>query len=368
MNNHRSARVCLVPQVSGVGGMVSFRAKFSAGLAERGIQVCDRLDDYPYDAVLVIGGTRQLTGLLRAHRRGIPIVQRLNGMNWLHRVRRAGQKRQVSLRHYLRAEYGNALLALIRSRLADRIIYQSRFSQAWWERKYGWTAAPGRVIYNGVDLHQYRPQDGSALPGDRCRVLLVEGSLGGGYEIGLQTAVRLAQLLAERIRQAGLAQWPAGVELMIVGRVSPDVQSAWNQILAQSTDPTAVRLAWQGLVPRDDIPRLDNSAHLLYSADVNAACPNSVIEALACGLPVLAFDTGALPELVCSSAGRVAPYGGDPWRLDPPDLPGLTDAAVEILDSQAQLRRGARLRAENMFGLETMVDQYLHVLLAEGSK
>jgi len=102
---------------------------------------------------------------------------------------------------------------------------------------------------------------------------------------------------------------------------------------------------------------------LLYSADVNAACPNSVIEALACGLPVAAFDTGALTELVVGDAGRIVAYGGDPWQLDPPDVPALVEAALEILGNQERFRAAARARAEAAFGLDQMVDGYLQILL-----
>src|SRR5512143_582318 len=124
-------RVCLIPNVSGVGGMVSFRGRLVSGLEKRGIEVSYELNDRPYEAVLVIGGTRDLAGIWRAKRRGVPITQRLDGMNWIHR------KRQTGWRHYLRAEYGNIILSLIRSQLADRIIYQSEFSHQWWERVYG---------------------------------------------------------------------------------------------------------------------------------------------------------------------------------------------------------------------------------------
>ncbi len=116
-------------------------------------------------------------------------------------------------------------------------------------------------------------------------------------------------------------------------------------------------------MPHEQIPALDRSAHLLYSADLNAACPNSVIEALACGLPVAAFATGALPELVTGDSGRLVPYGGDPWKLDKPDIPALAQAAAEILQDQARFRMAARQRAEEAFGLDTMVDRYLDVLL-----
>jgi len=102
---------------------------------------------------------------------------------------------------------------------------------------------------------------------------------------------------------------------------------------------------------------------LLFAADINAACPNSTIEALACGLPVVAFDTGALHELVSGDAGRVVAYGGNPWLLEPADVPGLARAANEVLVDQPRFRQGARRRAEEAFGLDTMVEGYLTCLL-----
>jgi len=88
-----------------------------------------------------------------------------------------------------------------------------------------------------------------------------------------------------------------------------------------------------------------------------------VIEALACGLPGAGFATGALPELVTSDSGRLVSYGGDPWKLEKPDLPALTAAAVEILQNNAHFRQSARRVAEEAFGLDKMVDRYLDVLL-----
>ena len=339
-------RICILPRLSGVGGMVSFRSRIASGLARQGVQVCSDLADEPYRAVLVVGGTRQLLGLWRLRRKGVRIVQRLDGMNWLHRLRR------TSVRHYLRAEYGNFLLRFIRDRLADRVVYQSQFARGWWERRYGAARAPATVVYNGVDLEEFSPDGPEKPPQDHYRLLLVEGSLLGGYELGLEVAVGLV----ERLNTAHSRQLGKPLELMVAGRVSPQLQAGWD-------GHPAAPIRWAGLVPGDRIPALDRSAHLLYSADLNAACPNSVIEALACGLPVLAFATGALPELVTGAAGRVVPYGGDPWRLEPPDIPALGLAASEVLLDQERFRQGARQRAEAALSLERAVAGYLSALL-----
>ena len=340
--------------------MVSFHHKLADGLGRRGIAVSHDLRDFPYQAVLVIGGTRDLSGLLQARKRGIPVVQRLDGMNWLHRlsgVRRAGW------RLYLRAESGNLLLALIRSRLASRVVYQSAFARRWWERKRGLAPVGDTVIHNGVDLDFFCPRGEERPPEDRWRVLMVEGSLMGGYEQGLSVAMQLAGRLGELLAEQTRSSVPAIVELMVVGRVPESLRNRWDEELRRSRQTPHVVLNWSGQVPHEQIPAIDRAAHLFYSADINPACPNAVIEALACGLPVAAFDTGALPELVTDGSGRLAAYGSDPWKLGTPDVETLAHAAAEILDDLDSFRSAARRRAEAAFGLDKMVDAYLNALL-----
>jgi glycosyltransferase involved in cell wall biosynthesis len=334
-----SERICVVPKVHGVGGMVSFLHKFSAGAQARGVQVSTDMEDGPFSALLVIGGTRHLPSLMRARRRGVRVVQRLDGLNWIQRVR------PISLRHTLRAEYGNLSLALIRRFVAQRIVYQSAFSRSIWEQRYGAPQTPFSVVYNGVDLQTYSP--GSERAPGLYRLLVVEGSLGGGYEGGLENALRLAEGLAAR-------GWK--MEVQVVGQVDAQLQAHWSA-------KSALPLRWSGLVQREAIPQLDRQAHLLFSADVHPACPNSVIEALACGLPVVAFDTGSLAELVPPGAGFIGPYGSDSWKLEAPQVANLLDGTEVILKDWDSYSQGARRQAEAAFGLERMLDGYMDALL-----
>jgi glycosyltransferase involved in cell wall biosynthesis len=103
----------------------------------------------------------------------------------------------------------------------------------------------------------------------------------------------------------------------------------------------------------------------MYCAEVNPPCPNSVIEALACGLPVIGFDSGSLKELVTDDAGSIVPYGANPWKLETPDISALAASAGEMLEKQGQVRAAARRRAESAFGLDSMVESYLKVLLED---
>jgi glycosyltransferase involved in cell wall biosynthesis len=320
--------------------MASFRAKFETGLHQRGIEVTHNPDETA-DAILVIGGTRHLLPLWRARRRGLHIVQRLDGVNWVQRVRWSG------VRYSVRAEYGNALLAFIRNHIADRVIYQSEFIRNWWENWYGVARVPAHVILNGVDLETYALAGQNAvLSKPPYRILVVEGSLAGGLDMGLRAAVRLTESLS--------ATFP--VKLTIAGKVDEQTKARFEQ---ESKFP----IEFLGVIQHEQIPDLMRSSHLLFSAEINPPCPNSVIEALACGLPVIGFDTGSLRELVGDEAGRLAPYGGNQWKLEQPDVPALAETAIEILQNQERFRKAARARAEELLSVDKMVDAYLNVLL-----
>lgn len=340
--SEENGSICILPRLVGIGGPASFRARLVAGLEARGIPVVTDPDDPACRALLVIGGTSRLWELQKAQKRGLRIVQRLNGMNWIHRRRFTG------VRHFIRSEYNNFILSLVRRRFADRIVYQSNFARTWWQTVYRGVAAQNTVIYNGVDLEQFRPIDSQKPPQDHYRVLLVEGHLGGGNEDGLRNAANLTRLLNEKMDRP--------VRLMVAGKVPASLQKFYDENFPQIID-------WAGIVKREQIADLDRSAHVLFSADLNAACPNSVIEALACGLPVVSYATGSLPELLDGDAGVVVPWGSNYWKLEPPDLDVLVEAAQKIIGEQDKFRHAARTRAEASFGLDTMVERYIEVLL-----
>jgi hypothetical protein len=59
------------------------------------------------------------------------------------------------------------------------------------------------------------------IPEDRIRILLVEGSIGGGYEWGLETGIQLAEHL--------VFAYSHKIEVMVVGKISTSLQQRWKE-------------------------------------------------------------------------------------------------------------------------------------------
>jgi glycosyltransferase involved in cell wall biosynthesis len=99
------------------------------------------------------------------------------------------------------------------------------------------------------------------------------------------------------------------------------------------------------------------------SLDVNPACPNTVIEAMSCGLPVVGFDTGSLSELVPENCGKVVDFGGDPWALDLPKVEPLYEAIVDILERYSFYSRNARSYAVAHYDIRDVTARYVNVIV-----
>ncbi|MEO0271928.1 MAG: glycosyltransferase family 4 protein [candidate division WOR-3 bacterium] len=340
--NHMPKRVCISMKPGNAGGPSSFARKLTAGLENRGIAVTYSLADRPYDAVLVVNATRELGALWQCKREGIRIVQRLGGLNWAHRFLPVGWK------GFVLAEIRNQLMRLVRARIADAVVYQSHYAQDMWEQKYGPARVPTTIIYNGVDLSLFHPEGERYQPRAEVCLISVEGALGNDPWL---IPVQVAQKLIEQ----GL-----DVELLMFGAPQFGVEAKLSKYPF---------VKFMGVVRNHDLPQYYRAAlAYIYTDVVMGWCPNSVIEALACGTPVVGFRVGALPEMLGALCNDwCVEYGSDPFRMEEPKgIAQLATVVRKLAEDQEEARLAARRLAEERYGLEQMVDRYAAILFQEG--
>jgi len=174
---------------------------------------------------------------------------------------------------------------------ASHVFYQSVFCKRAADRFLGTTPASWEILYNGVDTNMFTPAPREPLAGRPLKLLLTG-------KIGKSTMSRLLSTIE------GLAAARKGgidAVLDVYGFVAPEVMVEASIMID--------RLGLHGEVIFCGSYTRENAAAIYRSADVyvmnkhNDACPNAVLEAMACGLPVLYSASGGVPELVGEEAG-----------------------------------------------------------------
>ena len=317
------------PHPPGGGGPGSFQTRFEKALRSEGAEIAYAGSNIRPDVVFVVGGTKRIIWLLRLKWKGVPIIHRLDGLAWLHR-----RKGWIT---FLYGEWGNFLFKFIHSFIATHVVYQSKFVNHWWDRS-GWRKPKNySIIYNGVDLEELKP---CSTPGSPIDLLCVEGTLDySPYAIDL-----LNYLQSELIEKSDYRK------LILYG----GFQNPANE---RKLHP---QIDYRGRVSRSKLPGIYKNAVYL-SLDVNAACPNTVVEAMACGLPVVGYDTGALRELA-GNAGEVVEYGGDPWRRKMPDFRRLKKRLLSAWIEYEDISKRNLERARGSLNMPNMVNEYLTVI------
>lgn len=312
------------------GGPGSFQARLVAGLEAAGHQISYSIDESKADAIFVISATRKLKQLYSQSRRGTPIVQRLDGLNWLHR--RLSTRR--GWRDFVYSETANWNINFVHSFLSDTVVYQSRFVESWWKRS-GWRQPKSTaIVHNGVRLDEFFPKRPSA----EISLVCLEGNL----DYSPYSAELLNDLY---VRLQGR------IKLVLYG----------NFYYAHQKKKLNPAIDYRGVLSAEKVSdALQNSIY--FSLDVNAACPNTVVEALACGSPVVGFDTGALRELVPPDAGCIVPYGGNPWKLEYPSVDQLVDSVLNIRERWDVYSQAARAIAESRYDINHVVQRYITII------
>jgi glycosyltransferase involved in cell wall biosynthesis len=225
------------------------------------------------------------------------------------------------------------------------------------ERSMLWAGvAEARVIPYGVDRKVFRPAtdpDGLRAelgfpPGARILLFAANGIRENEWK-DFRTLRAAVALVAERLRD--------DVVFVALGERAPSEHFGRAEIR---------------FVPyeRDDhrVARYYQASHLYVHAALAETFPNSILEALACGVPVVASAVGGVPEQVnpierrgwtAAAKGGTAPTGALVEASDPNALANAIELCLDDESFRRELAANAAADAANRFDLERQVDDYL---------
>lgn len=240
--------------------------------------------------------------------------------------------------------WASQLCSATSSWLPERIVCCAESSRRAHE-KMGYPPEKMRVIYNGFDLSQFKP-DPSARPS-------VRGELGVDSDtllIGMMGRFDAPKDHRNFIRAAALLRkLMPGVEFVLCG-MNVDRH---NETLNRWIREAGVHDCFHLLGRRADVPRITAALDVAsLSSSYGEAFPLVLGEAMACGVPCVTTDVGDSAVIV-GDTGCVAP---------PRDPVALAESWMEILEmspeGRAALGRSARRRIKENFDLSDTVLRY----------
>jgi glycosyltransferase involved in cell wall biosynthesis len=198
------------------------------------------------------------------------------------------------------------------------------------------------IIPSGIDSHQFKPveqfqaREKFNLPHDQHLVMFGAGSTTGDPRKGFQ-------YLLSALQRLDSTQWGDRLELVVFGEEQPD-----------SALPVNFKVRYLGRLKDNDLLASAYSAvNVFVAPSVQDNLPNTVLEALACGTPCLAFDIGGMSDMI-----RHKQNG---YLAKPFDITDLAQGITWILQDdhrQLWLSNQARTGTIEKFATKTQSKRY----------
>ena len=191
---------------------------------------------------------------------------------------------------------------------------------------------PVHCINNGIDLNQFKPSENYKKLKEKLHLKNKKIILGVAStwdkRKGLDDFVQLASVI------------DTSYQIILIGLTSAQIQVLPKNIMGVQRTESIAELA-----------NYYSMAAVYVNPTHKDNFPTTNIEALACGTPVITYDTGGSPEAIDAQTGKIITKG---------DVKGLWNGIQELaLLPQEHYNKVCRNRSEQLFNKEYRYQEYL---------
>jgi glycosyltransferase involved in cell wall biosynthesis len=199
------------------------------------------------------------------------------------------------------------------------------------------------VIPNGIDTEKYKPINKEVaratynLPQDKHLILFSAFSAVSDKRKGNQFLVHALEIMS----QAG---WGSKIELVVIGASRPE-----------NPPDMGMKVHYMGHL-HDEISQvlLYSAADVVVAPSMQENLSNTVMESLACGTPVVAFNIGGMPDMIDH---QINGYLATPF--EPNDLANGIQWVLEDKSRYDIISLRARQKVEECYALKAVAKRYL---------
>jgi glycosyltransferase involved in cell wall biosynthesis len=182
-------------------------------------------------------------------------------------------------------------------------------------KRLGFSGGPAAVLRNGVDTELFHEEPRASV---RERL--------GLHGVVAMSVGNLVELKGHHLAIEALQSLP-GVNLVIIGD-GPEARSLKALAKSCQLEP---RVRFVGVVPQTELRAYYSAADLLILASSREGWPNVLLEAMACGTPVVATRVWGVPEIVAAPEAGVL--------VDERSAPALADGVRRLLGANIKRHR-----------------------------
>jgi glycosyltransferase involved in cell wall biosynthesis len=202
--------------------------------------------------------------------------------------------------------------------------------------------AAWRLLPNGLDLEHYRPDAA------RREEFRREHGLTSEPVVGVACALRPRKQLEHLFEAVSRLSVP-GVRILLAGSAVPGDEAYAENLLQQAKQRLGNRLLHVGHLT--ELRGFYNALDICVNTSQEEACSITILEALACGCPVVGYPSKSVDEQVLPGGGEIV--GQD--RVE--ELTAALDRWLSDPRKLTEARRGARRRVEENYDIRDLAGQ-----------